>query len=230
MSFIPQELKLRFVSGIAMFSSVVFIISLGGSFYFTALILIALFCAAEFFMIINKKRIDEAEEKKWIFKGVALIGVPIISLYIIREVFSNGIITAFWFFLLVSMVDTFAYFIGKFIGRTKLAPSISPSKTVEGLIGGVLLATLFSLIFFYIFKSKLHIAGFLLISLTISLLAQVSDLLESKFKRMFDVKDSSNLIPGHGGFLDRLDGYLLTAPTLVIFYFLFKTLFSISIF
>ena len=148
MAFIPEELKVRLVSGIALFSSAVFIISIGGGFYISTLLLIALFCAAEFFMIINKKRIDEVEEKKWIFKGVALIGVPIISLYIIREVFSNGTITAFWFFILVSMVDTFAYFTGKLIGRTKLAPSISPSKTVEGLVGGVILATLFSLIFF----------------------------------------------------------------------------------
>ena len=205
MALIPEELKLRFVSGIVLFSSAVFIISLGGFFYITALIFLSLFCAAEFFTIISKGEIKEEDKKKWIYTGVFAIGIPTISLYVIREVFTNGIITAFWFFILIAIVDTFAYFTGKLIGRTPLVPTISPSKTVEGLVGGVLLATLFSLIFFYTFKSKLHISAFLIMSLSISILAQISDIIESKLKRVFDVKDSSDLIPGHGGFLDRLD-------------------------
>ena len=225
-----EELKIRLISGIVLFSSSIFIISLGGFFYISAIMVLALFCAAEFFTIINNTELTAENRNKWMYRGVLIIAIPAVSLYSIREIFANGIVTAFWFFILVVIVDTCAYFVGKMIGRTKLVPSISPSKTIEGFIGGVLLSVLFSMIFFFLFNSKLHFTVFAFMSLCIAILAQISDILESKFKRMFGVKDSSNLIPGHGGFLDRLDGYLLTSPALLLFYFAFKVIFGVSIF
>lgn len=227
---ISDELKVRLISGIVLFSAAVFIISIGGAFYVATVILISLFCAAELFTIIGKAQLSEQEARKWLLKGVFLIGASTFSLYAIREIFSSGTITAFWFFIMVSMVDTFAYFIGKFIGKHKLAPKISPNKTIEGFIGGVTLATIASMGFYYFFNSKLNMIAFIIMSLVIGILAQVSDLMESYFKRKFNVKDSSNLIPGHGGFLDRMDGYLLTAPAIVIFYFIFKAVFGVAIF
>jgi phosphatidate cytidylyltransferase len=228
---ISDELKLRVISGVVMFSCAVFIVSIGGSFYILALMLIALFCAAEFFLIIGKdENLQEDQIKKWIYIGVFSIGIPAISLYIIRNIFANGIIITFWFFIMVAMFDTFAYFSGKILGRTKLMPSVSPSKTWEGFIGGVVLSSSFSLIFYYAFHSKLNIWIYAVLSVIIAVLGQASDLTESYFKRKFNVKDSSKLIPGHGGFLDRFDGYLLTAPALVIFYFTCKAIFGIEIF
>jgi phosphatidate cytidylyltransferase len=227
---IPEELKLRIISGTVLFSFAVFIITLGGFFYVGALILLAIFCAAEFFSIVGNADMTEEEHRKWTYYGVIFIGIPAISFYVIRDTFDKGLLTTFWFFILISMVDTFAYFTGKLLGKHKLAPKISPSKTIEGLLGGVLIATLISLAFFYFFNSKLNIIFFTLLSMLLGVISQISDITESYFKRKFGVKDSSNLIPGHGGFLDRLDGYFLSAPALLIFYFLSKMLFGLPIF
>jgi phosphatidate cytidylyltransferase len=227
---ISEELKLRLISGIILFSSAVFIVSIGGFFYISTLIFASLFCVAEIFLILGKPDFGELDTKKLIYKGVLFVAIPTISLYIIREIFTNGTLVTFWLFIFVAFVDTFAYFTGKLIGKHPLAPSISPSKTIEGLIGGVLIATCFSLSFYYIFNSKLNIFIFIFMSVLLGVLAQMSDLIESAFKRKFGVKDSSSIIPGHGGVLDRLDGYLLTSPALVIFYFIFKTFFGVGIF
>lgn len=228
---LPDDLKVRLISGIVMFSSAVFVISLGGFFYTSAIILLSLFCAAEFFTIVSTSAsLSDEEFKKWIYKGVLFIGIPAISLYIIRSFFVNGIMVSLWFFIIVSMVDICAYFTGKFFGKRKLVPNISPSKTIEGLIGGVALATIVSIGFFFLFNSKLNFLVFVIFSLALCIVSQLSDILESAFKRKFQVKDSSNLIPGHGGFLDRLDGYFLTGPLLVIFYFINKSIFGVVIF
>jgi phosphatidate cytidylyltransferase len=106
--------------------------------------------------------------------------------------------------------DTFAYFIGLSFGKHKLNPKISPKKSIEGAIGGFAA----TLIFAYLFGPKLNLAlsQSLFIGAAISLLAQSGDLLESLYKRTAQAKDSSNLLPGHGGFLDRMDSFILTGP------------------
>ncbi len=121
--------------------------------------------------------------------------------------------------LLVSIVwstDTFAYLVGRYFGRRKLIPSVSPKKTVEGSIGGSLVGTIIS----YILAVKLFIlpSGFLtlLLLFLLTLISQVGDLFESSLKRVFGVKDSGNVIPGHGGVLDRIDSTLAVAPVLFI--------------
>ena len=123
-----------------------------------------------------------------------------------------------YFGLLVAMViatDTGAYFSGKNIGGPKLAPVISPNKTWAGLLGGMLAATLMGAGFAYVFE-----AGILLYSglgMLVAVIAQMGDLLESWMKRRAGLKDSSNLIPGHGGVLDRIDGFLAATPAFMIY-------------
>lgn len=121
--------------------------------------------------------------------------------------------------LLISIVwstDTFAYLVGKYFGRTKLIPAVSPKKTVEGSIGGSLVGTVIS----YVFAVKLSVlpSGFLtlLLLFLLTLISQIGDLFESSLKRVFGVKDSGNVIPGHGGVLDRIDSTLAVAPVLFI--------------
>lgn len=121
--------------------------------------------------------------------------------------------------LLISIVwstDTFAYLVGKYFGRTKLIPAVSPKKTVEGSIGGSLVGTAIS----YVFAVKLSVlpSGFLtlLLLFLLTLISQIGDLFESSLKRVFGVKDSGNVIPGHGGVLDRIDSTLAVAPVLFI--------------
>ncbi len=130
-----------------------------------------------------------------------------------------------WIWLIFTLTatwatDTMAYFIGMAFGRRRIAPALSPKKTLEGAVGGfagsILVAAAFSFIYSFLPLSKV-----LLLGLTLGAAAQVGDLLESAFKRQAGVKDSSDLIPGHGGILDRIDSTLFTAPLVYYFVLLF---------
>ena len=127
----------------------------------------------------------------------------------------NGHLVLLSLAAVVAACDIAAYFVGRRIGGAKLAPLISPNKTRSGAVGGVLGAMLVSLLL----ASWLPFAGGELVvgTAVIAILAQAGDLLESALKRNLGVKDSGTLIPGHGGFLDRFDGYLLTLPVLCLY-------------
>ena len=124
----------------------------------------------------------------------------------------SGLDIIFWFLLIVWFTDIFSYICGNYIGGKKLLLSLSPNKTWSGFIGGILIATFFSVICFYINDYK-ALNGFLY-GLILALFTQIGDLFESWIKRKHFVKDSGKLIPGHGGFLDRIDGLLLSSIVL----------------
>lgn len=114
--------------------------------------------------------------------------------------------------------DVFAYFTGHAIGRHKLAPQVSPGKTVEGAIGGLVGAALASaLIATYLFKDQ-SLGLVVVIGVLVAIAGIVGDLLESLFKRYVGAKDSGTLFPGHGGALDRMDAFILAAPLLYAFF------------
>jgi len=115
------------------------------------------------------------------------------------------------------IVDVSAYFFGSIIGGPKILPTISPNKTVAGLIGGIIVPILFCTIFFF---NNSNISNIIYISFLFSIISQLGDLIESGFKRYCFVKDSSNLIPGHGGLLDRFDSIF----ALIIFVSIIKLL------
>ncbi|HFS67033.1 MAG TPA: phosphatidate cytidylyltransferase [Flavobacteriia bacterium] len=119
-------------------------------------------------------------------------------------------------FILIWINDTFAYLIGKQIGKNKLFQRISPKKTIEGFIGGFIFSMLGSIILAQYFTS-LPFKSWIIIALITSLFGTLGDLIESMFKRNLKIKDSSNLIPGHGGFLDRLDSVIFTTPFIYIY-------------
>jgi phosphatidate cytidylyltransferase len=106
--------------------------------------------------------------------------------------------------------------IGKNIGKTPLAPKISPNKTVEGFIGG-LISTVVTSIGISFFYPEISVLNWIVLALIVSIFGVLGDLLESYFKRKAGVKDSANAIPGHGGFLDRLDSFILAAPFTYLF-------------
>ncbi|MGD0657771.1 MAG: phosphatidate cytidylyltransferase [Syntrophorhabdales bacterium] len=114
--------------------------------------------------------------------------------------------------LIIWASDTAAYFSGKGLGRHKLAPMISPKKTVEGLIGAIAGALIVTLLFHR--RMGMTPLSAAVAGAVIGLLGQVGDMIESIGKRVCGVKDSSSLIPGHGGILDRIDSFILTAPFL----------------
>ena len=119
-------------------------------------------------------------------------------------------------FILIWTNDTFAFLIGKNIGKHKLLERISPNKTIEGFIGGLVFTFLASFILANLFPS-LSVIQWTVIAGIVSIFGVLGDLIESMFKRQAGVKDSSNFIPGHGGFLDRFDSVIFAAPFIFIY-------------
>ncbi len=133
-------------------------------------------------------------------------------------------------FLGAWMPDTFAYFAGSLFGRHKLIPSVSPKKTVEGSIGAVVGAVLMFLLYGYIlsvgFDYQVNYLWLTLLALICGVVAQVGDLAASVIKRECDIKDFGNIIPGHGGVLDRTDSLLFVAPVIYYFLLLFEVVYK----
>ena len=127
-------------------------------------------------------------------------------------------------FILIWTNDTFAYIVGKSVGRTKLFEKISPKKTIEGFLGGIVFAILAGyLISKYYIKanpefSDRSILIWTSIAVIVGIAGTIGDLIESKFKRIAGVKDSGSIMPGHGGILDRLDSVIFVAPIIFLFY------------
>ncbi len=155
-----------------------------------------------------------------LFWGVAYVGMLYPFVYAVGYDYrilklstanSGGDLLLFLFGLLW-VGDTAAMFIGKWLGRHKLAPAVSPNKTVEGFVGGLIGSLAIGVLMAFWKFDRLPIHHVLLLSLGCSLFGQLGDLVESMWKRSLGIKDSSAIIPGHGGVLDRFDSLLFAAP------------------
>ena len=140
--------------------------------------------------------------------GAAYVGLPALALVLLRTQ-DGGLLLTVWAMALVWATDIGAYFAGRSIGGPKLAPAISPNKTWAGLIGGVLAATLFAAFLHVEWQLPFRLA---MATPVLAVVAQGGDLYESWLKRRAGLKDSGNILPGHGGVLDRLDGLVPVAP------------------
>lgn len=153
--------------------------------------------------------------------GFLYVVLPFLHIVLVGS-FRSNFFTVF-IFLLAWVSDTCAYFAGRFFGKRKLLPSVSPKKTVEGAIGGVvgtaIVATVYAAVFepgFVWFAIPLGLVG--------SISGQVGDLIASKIKRIVGIKDFGALFPGHGGVLDRFDSIMLTAPIVYYVAYVYKLL------
>ena len=151
---------------------------------------------------------------------VAFLGGFIIST---RVGFENSIVPNLstkllgFFFLILMGSDSGAYFAGRAFGKHKLAPKISPGKTWEGSVGGILASLAFAALAHFWFLPELSLAYALPLAAVMSVVGALGDLAESAMKRGSDVKDAANILPGHGGLLDRLDSLVFNAP--ILYYF-----------
>ncbi len=142
----------------------------------------------------------------YLIGGIFFLGASFSLLIIIRNISLDLII---YLFLITVMTDTYAYITGRLIGKHKLLESISPNKTLEGMIGGTVFGVLISTVFYtVVIDPSINIFIILGISLFLSILGQFGDLCFSAIKRYFGVKDFSNIMPGHGGILDRFDSII----------------------
>jgi phosphatidate cytidylyltransferase len=146
-------------------------------------------------------------------KDVFVFIYPTVSMILFLALYKEfGIFAILWLILVVSFTDTFAYFSGKTFGKHKFSP-ISPNKTLEGVAGGIVAGTIIGSI------AGLYFNGFLyalILSFFVSFFSVFGDLFESYLKRKAGVKDSGNIFPGHGGIMDRLDGYLFGVVILYV--------------
>lgn len=147
------------------------------------------------------------ERGLWVVIGIVYIAVPCLALVWLRQQTPYGLEMAIWLMLVVWATDSAAYLAGSVFGGPKLAPDISPSKTWTGAVAG-LAAGVAATIAFAQYMGAFADPKFVAAGTALSLLTQCGDLAESSLKRTFGVKDASDLIPGHGGALDRLDGML----------------------
>lgn len=146
--------------------------------------------------------------------GLPYVVIGISCIGLLRADPVAGLATVVWAAASVVATDVGAYFVGRNVGGPKLAPRLSPNKTWSGLIGGILCAAVVGVVTAFIVDAAWE--SLAVCSAILALIAQGGDLIESALKRHFNVKDASRLIPGHGGFLDRFDGYLTAMPAAAV--------------
>ncbi|WP_299873142.1 phosphatidate cytidylyltransferase [uncultured Cocleimonas sp.] len=152
------------------------------------------------------------KENKWLLRVSAFfVLIPAwVGLITLHQLHPSLVI---YLIALVAMADTGAYFTGKAFGKNKLAPELSPGKTREGMLGGLLGATTLSIFGAWYFALPVHDwVYFIFLSMVVAIMSVAGDLFESLMKREVGLKDSGNILPGHGGILDRVDGILAALP------------------
>ena len=170
-------------------------------------------------MFINNQEKYNYKDAFYLIAITLFVGLSFNNLIHIRYQSLNLLI---YLFLITTISDTFALFTGKFLGRHKMVPLISPNKTIEGFIGGCLFGTIIPTIF-YIFTigNYKNILILILLTLVLYIVGQLGDLIKSSIKRYENIKDFSNLIPGHGGIFDRLDSIIFVMMTYILISSLF---------
>jgi phosphatidate cytidylyltransferase len=197
-----SELTLRTATGLLLIAVALVAAAVGGY-------PLAFFVAAvTTLMFYEWTRIVRGWGAGWYVSGFVYALLPALALLWIRERDAHGLDLLIWVFIVTWSTDIGAYFAGRSFGKRKLAPSISPNKTVEGLYGGIAAATLLGGV--WAMAMGLGIA-LLFLAPVLALAAQAGDLFESGMKRRAGVKDSGAWLPGHGGALDRLDGLVPVA-------------------
>ena len=182
----------------------------------------ALLISAAGWIIIELVFTPKNELSKFTPLGFGLFGMvwiiwSLAHMTLIKEL-ADGTSLLFFLLFVISFSDIFAYFGGKRFGKSMLAPTISPKKTWEGSFFGVVGGGIVGAVFGEIIISMFWLYGMLL-AMLLAVVGQFGDLIESKIKRLCNVKDSGKILPGHGGILDRIDGHMLAAP---VFYYLLK--------
>ncbi len=208
-SIMPKSnLGQRIISSTVLLLIAIYAIYFSQSLFFLLAIAITILISFEWLEIIKTAK----DQNRWRLIGFIYIVIPVWSIMQIRVIDPNVLL---WMFFIIWTTDISAYFVGKGFGGKKLIPTVSPNKTWSGLIGGICASMIIGFLSSFMFTNG-NILFFTIISGFLAVIEQFSDLIESKIKRTFNVKDSGGIIPGHGGLLDRMDGITLVAPIVLI--------------
>jgi phosphatidate cytidylyltransferase len=205
----PSNLTLRWISSLVLAPLVVAIAWYGG-WPFVALWTAAACIVLWEWSVLVRAAPSTTSYVGWMVAGLLYAAVLALAPAILRADTALGFTAIVFLFAVVWATDAVAYFAGRAVGGPKLMPSVSPKKTWSGAVGGTLGAVAAGLIVVKIAGVQLTLA-LVAVTLLLSVVSQAGDLLESAVKRRFNAKDASHLIPGHGGLMDRLDGFLTAA-------------------
>ncbi len=166
-------------------------------------------------VLINNTKEYSVTDALYVLGSTIFLGMAFNSFILISN---NSMLYVIYLALITVITDTFAYFTGYFIGKHKMCVKISPKKTWEGAIGGSIVGTVIPTLFYLFFiNSSINIFMLVGITFVLTIVGQIGDLFFSSVKRHYDIKDFSNLIPGHGGILDRLDSIIFVVITFILF-------------
>lgn len=169
--------------------------------------------------VFSKQALEEALPASAIsVLGTTYVGLLGGSLIRLRHDFPEGHKLVYFLLLVVWLGDSGAYYVGRKFGKHKLSPRISPKKTIEGLAGGIAMSIITAVVIHFTFFERFPLHHAIIAGAILSVAGVIGDLAESMWKRSADVKDSGTLLPGHGGFLDRFDSILFTAPILYCYW------------
>jgi phosphatidate cytidylyltransferase len=170
-----------------------------------------IYLSVNFLLFVFNKNVDVKIMSLIIFIGSYVV------FFMYHMILLNSSVFVWLVYIIAFGTDTFAYFTGKIFGKHKLYPQVSPNKTIEGAIGGVIGCTLISIVYFNYLGINKYIY-IIIFSISASIFSMVGDLTASKIKREFKIKDFGSYLPGHGGILDRFDSVLFVAP--IVYYFI----------
>lgn len=157
-------------------------------------------------ILYHDRKLYSINDAFYMIGGVLFLGISFSLLTLIRNVSLEIII---YLFLISTVTDTYAYITGKYVGKHKLLKEISPNKTLEGMFGGILFGVFIPVMYYItVIDSSFNVFALIFITLFLSVLGQIGDLCFSAIKRYYKKKDFSNIIPGHGGILDRFDSII----------------------
>ncbi|MBI5048710.1 MAG: phosphatidate cytidylyltransferase [Deltaproteobacteria bacterium] len=216
---VGQEKGLLFIGTLlgAIVPVIIYFIGLRG---IAGYLIIAVFFIFTYCLFIHKQLVSAASRIGIGILGVTYIAFPLSHIIALRKL-EHGSLWVLFLILIVSANDIFAYYIGRGIGRHKLSPVVSPNKTMEGALGGLIGGVVVAIVFQRFFLA--HIAlNEALLAIFIGILGQTSDLFESLIKRSAGVKDSGHILPGHGGVLDRVDSLIFPIPFLYYYLIIFR--------
>ncbi|MFC6331132.1 phosphatidate cytidylyltransferase [Paenibacillus septentrionalis] len=165
--------------------------------------------------VLTKNQIT-IDEVALTFLGTVYLGIGFAAMINVRLMDEHALWWSFIAFCSIWASDIGAYFVGRLIGKRKLWPLISPNKTIEGAIGGVVSSIIVALLFALIAPEFIELWRAVLLGLVAAVAGQLGDLMQSAYKRVRGIKDMGNLLPGHGGIIDRTDSWIIVFPILVL--------------
>lgn len=166
-------------------------------------------------VFINDSKKYNLNDALFLVASTLFVGLSFNLLILLRNFSLDYVI---YLFIIATITDTFAYITGRYIGKNKLAPLISPKKTIEGMLGGTLIGVVAGTLYYTtVINPVTNLGTVIFVTTFLSLIGQLGDLVFSSIKRYYGVKDFSNLIPGHGGILDRLDSIIFIVLGFILF-------------